>query len=199
LSETRLTQKTQAWIEYLLAHRSVFQQLWARPRKWVYLVDMVPEKWAKSILGFASGVYDPHLLGKGLVVEVWEPTRVGLKLSKKALIKEWFDLKGATNGTALSELALRLYWEWQMGPGSFEFHVDEIQWKKLQEGVSPLKARYHVDSHLRDQYLFQLQSEGLAIFEAEVNLLDEEDRIVNRVTAQIKLVGPRGFLPLRGE
>ena len=159
---------------------------------------MVPEKWAKSILGLASGVYDPHLLAKGLIVEVWEPTRVGLRFSKKAPLKDWLNLKGATNSTALSEMALRLYWEWQMGSGPCEFHVDEVQWKKLQTGSEPIKARYQIDAHLRDQLIFLLQSEGLVTFEAEVNLLDDEDRLMSQVTAQIRLLGPRS-LPMRGK
>ncbi len=167
------------------------------PRLWPSLLVAAPESLSRRLLSLASGIYDPHLFAKRLQVERWTDQEVGLILKGSA----WAGSLGApvtpiSSVTALTELSLRLQWDWQARVRSplEPMQIEKMDWEFLRPLDGTLKSRYRVEPAYRDQILFDLQRSGHAVCEGVVHFLDESEQMVAHVSFKAQFVG-RAALP----
>ncbi len=194
MSESRVTEKALQLLRTLESHRGVLEFYMKHPQRLLFLLDVAPQWASRKILSLASGVVDPHLFAKGLVVEDWSPTQVGVALPNRWIHRWGGKAENLSHVFSMAQLSLRLYWEWQQGLDAEPMEIKQFNWESLQRGAGGLKARYRVEPEARDQILFFLQRDGHMEFDVEVLILDHREVIIGVIRGFIALKGPK-YLP----
>lgn len=181
-----------ALLQVLDSRKGLVKYYLKNPQKLLFLLDIAPAWVSKKILSLASGVVDPHLLAKGLKVDEWSSTQVGLSLPDRWINRWGRQSENLSNVFSMVQLSLRLYWEWQQGlDGGEPLEINQLQWESLQSGAGGLKTRYRVEPGARDQALFYLQRDGEIELDVEVLVLDRREIIIGVVRGQIVMKGPK--------
>ena len=181
-------------LQTLESRKGLLEHYVRHPQKLLFLLDMAPPWVSRKVLSLASGVVDPHLLAKGLEVEDWSSTQVGVTLPDRWINRWGGGTENLSNIFSMVQLCLRLYWEWQQGVDAEPIEINQLNWESLQNGTGGLKARYRVEPTARDQTLFFLQRDGRVELEVEVLILDQRELIIGAVRGCIVLKGPK-YLP----
>lgn len=189
-----MTEKILQTLQAIESRRGLVEHYVKRPQKLLFLLDFTPPWLSRRILSLASGVVDPHLFAKGLEVEDWSATQVGVCLPDRWINRWGGGTENLSNIFSMVQLCLRLYWEWQQGVHGEPIEINELNWESLQNGAGGLKARYRVEPGARDQSLFFLQRDGQVKLDFEVLILDQRELIIGVVRGCIALNGPK-YLP----
>lgn len=183
------------WMQKLRDGGHVAKGFATDPKQLVHLLEEQSPWLAKKLLSLASGVVEPHLLGRGLKIEEWTGERVGLKLPHRPLRKMTSAELSVTSLVGMGEFAMRLYWDRYIDLVHCQLEIKKTELELTHPVRRGVCARLELTHSVREQLLFEMNRLGGVDCELQVLLLSEKGQKLGHIHFSLALRGLKGLPP----